>query len=266
VEAARVNESLVRIERSGTRARVTMNRPAVRNAFNAELIAALRDAFTALSHDETVRSIVLAGEGKTFSGGADAAWMRAALELTEDENVRDAEAAAEMLAAIDRCRKPVIARVQGAAFGGACGLIAACDVAVAASEAVFAFSEVKLGLVPGVISPFVVAKIGVSHARALFVSGERFDAEHARTIGLVHHVVSADALDARIDALLDELRSAGPEAIAAVKTLLHDLVEAPPHDVTGISVRTIAKQRTTDEAQEGLRAFLDRRPAAWHDR
>lgn len=260
-----MNEPLVRIERNGTRVRVTMHRPDVRNAFNAELIAALRDAFTALSADDTVRTIVLAGAGKAFSGGADVAWMRAALELTEDENVRDAAALAAMLTAIDRCPKAVIARVQGAALGGACGLIAAADVAIAASDAVFAFREVKLGLVPGAISPFVVAKIGISHARALFVSGERFDAEHALAIGLVHHVVAPDELDARIDALLDELRTSGPGAIAAVKTLVRDVVEAPPHDVADISIRAIAKQRTTPEAQEGLRAFLERRPADWHD-
>jgi methylglutaconyl-CoA hydratase len=265
VEAVWVDDALVRIERNGTRARVTMNRPAVRNAFNAELIAALRGAFAALSEDEGVRTIVLAGEGKTFSGGADVAWMRAALDLTEDENVRDAETMAGMLAAIDRCPKPVIARVQGGALGGGCGLIAAADVAVAASDAIFGFSEVKLGLVPGTIAPYVVAKIGVSHARALFVTGERFDAAHARAIGLVHHVVAPDALDARVDALLDELRACGPDAIAAVKGLIRDVVEAPPHDV-GISIRAIAKQRTTPEAQEGLRAFLERRPADWHDR
>jgi methylglutaconyl-CoA hydratase len=243
-----------------------MNRPDVRNALNAELIAALREAFTALSGDENVRTIVLAGEGKTFSGGADAAWMRDALELTEAENLRDAEALAGMLAAIDRCAKPVVARVQGAALGGGCGLIAACDVAVAADDATFGFTEVKLGLVPGAISPYAVAKIGVSHARALFVTGERFGAEHARAIGLIHHVVAPGELDARVDAILDGLRTSGPEAIAAVKTLVRDLVEAPPHDVADISIRAIARQRTTPEAQEGLRAFLERRPADWHDR
>jgi methylglutaconyl-CoA hydratase len=266
VEAARVNDSLVRIERTGTRARVTMNRPQVRNAFNAELIVALRDAFVALSADESVRTIVLAGEGKTFSGGADVAWMRAALDVTEDENLRDAETLAGMLAAIDRCPKPVIARVQGAALGGGCGLIAAADIAVAASDALFGFSEVKLGLVPGAISPYVVAKIGLSQARALFVTGERFAAAHAREIGLVHHVVAPEEIDACVDTILDDLRTSGPAAIAAVKTLLRDVVEAPPHDVADISIRAIARQRTTPEGQEGLRAFLERRPADWHDR
>jgi methylglutaconyl-CoA hydratase len=266
VEAAPVTDSLVRIERDGTRARVTMNRPDVRNAFNAELIAALHDAFAALSSDDRVRSIVLAGEGKTFSGGADITWMRAALDLSEAENIRDAEAMAAMFNAIERCPKPVIARVQGAALGGGCGLIAAADIAVAASDAVFGFTEVKLGILPAVISPFVIPKIGVSHARALFVTGERFDAAHAQRIGLVHHVVPAADLDAHITTILDEFRTAAPSAIAAAKAVVRDVNAATPDAATALTARAIAKQRTSPEGQEGLRAFLERRPAGWHDR
>jgi methylglutaconyl-CoA hydratase len=259
-------DHLVRIERDGTRARVTMNRPGVRNAFNAELIAALHDAFVALSSDDGVRSIVLAGEGKTFSGGADIAWMRAALDLGEAENVRDAAAMAAMLIAIDRCPKPVVARVHGAALGGGCGLIAAADIVVAASDAIFGFTEVKLGILPAVISPFTIPKIGVSNARALFVTGERFDAAHAQRIGLVHHVVPAAELDARVAAILDEFRTASPSAIAAAKAVVRDVVAATPDEATALTTRAIAKQRTSPEGQEGLRAFLERRPAAWHDR
>lgn len=258
-----MNDSLVRIERAGTRANVTMNRPDVRNAFNAALIAALREAFAVLGADDGVRSIVLAGAGVTFSGGADINWMRASLELTEDENRRDAEAMAAMFAAIDRCPKPVIARVHGAALGGGCGLVAAADIAVAAADATFGFTEVKLGIIPAVISPFVIAKIGQSHARALFVTGERFDAAHAQRIGLVHHVVAAGELDARIDAIAAELRTAGPHAVAAAKALVRDVVAAG--DASALTARAIAKQRTTPEGQEGLRAFLERRPAGWHD-
>ena len=261
-----MTDSLVRIERDGTRARVTMNRPDVRNAFNAELIAALHDAFTALSADDGVRSIVLAGEGKTFSGGADIAWMRAALDLSEAENIRDAEAMAAMFNAIERCPKPVIARVHGAALGGGCGLIAAADIVVAANDALFGFTEVKLGILPAVISPFVIPKIGVSHARALFVTGERFDSAHAQRIGLVHHVVPADELDARIATILDEFRTAAPSAIAAAKAVVRDVVASTPGEATALTARAIAKQRTSPEGQEGLRAFLERRPAAWHDR
>jgi methylglutaconyl-CoA hydratase len=266
VEAAAVIDNLVRVEQAGTRVRVTMNRPDVRNAFNAELIAALHDVFADLSNDDGVRSIVLAGEGKTFSGGADIAWMRAALELPEAENVRDAEAMAAMLIAIDRCPKPVIARVQGAALGGGCGLIAASDIVVAASDAVFGFTEVKLGIIPAVISPFVLPKIGASHARALFVTGERFDAARAQRIGLVHYVVPADQLDARIDVILEEFRTAAPSAVAAAKAVVRDVSAATPDEATALTARAIAKQRTSVEGQEGLRAFLERRPASWHDR
>ena len=260
-----MSDSLVKIDREGTRARVTMNRPDVRNAFNAELIAALHDAFTALSTDDGIRSIVLAGEGKTFSGGADINWMRAALALTEAENIRDAEAFAAMLIAIDRCPKPVIARIQGAALGGGCGLAAVADIVVAASDAVFGFTEVKLGIVPAVISPFVLPKIGASNARALFVTGERFDAAHAQRIGLVHHVVPPDALDARIATILDEFRTASPSAIAASKALVRDVAAATPGEATALTARAIAKARTSPEGGEGLRAFLERRPAGWHD-
>ena len=258
-------ESLVRIQRDGTRARVTMNRPDVRNAFNAELIAALREAFTTLSADDGVRSIVLAGEGKTFSGGADIGWMRAALELSEAENVRDAEAMAAMLIAIDRCPKPVVARVHGAALGGGCGLVAAADIVVAADDALFGFTEVKLGIIPAVISPFVLAKIGISQARALFVTGERFGAAHAQRIGLVHHVVPASELDARVAAIVDEFRTAGPGAVAAAQARVRDVSAATPAEATALTARAIAKQRTTPEGQEGLRAFLERRSASWHD-
>jgi len=261
-----VIDNLVRVEQAGTRVRVTMNRPDVRNAFNAELIAALHDVFVDLSADDGVRSIVLAGEGKTFSGGADIVWMRDALGLPEAENVRDAEAMAAMLIAIDRCPKPVIARVQGAALGGGCGLLAAADIVVAARDAMFGFTEVKLGIIPAVISPFVIPKIGVSQARALFVTGERFDAARAQKIGLVHYVVPADKLDARIDVIYDELRTASPSAIAAAKTLVRDVTAATPDEATALTARAIARQRVSPEGQEGLRAFLERRPASWHDR
>ena len=243
-----------------------MNRPDVRNAFNAELIAALRDAFTALGADDEVRSIVLAGAGKTFSGGADIAWMRAALDLSEADNIRDAEAMAAMLIAIDRCPKPVIARVQGAALGGGCGLCATADIVVAADDAVFGFTEVKLGILPAVISPFALPKIGVSQARALFVTGERFDAAHAQRIGLVHHVVPAGELDARIATILDEFRTAAPTAIAASKAVVRDVTNATRDEATALTARAIARQRTSPEGQEGLRAFLERRAAGWHDR
>jgi methylglutaconyl-CoA hydratase len=227
----------------------------------------LRDTFVRLGNDDGVRSIVLAGAGKTFSGGADITWMRAALDLTEAENIRDAEAFAAMLAAIDRCPQPVIARIQGAALGGGCGLAAVADIVVAASDAVFGFTEVTLGIIPAVIAPYVIPKIGTSHARALFVTGERFSAAHAQRIGLVHHVVPAVDLDAQVATIVGGFRTAGPGAIAAAKRLVRDVVAAADADAaTALTARAIAAQRTTPEGQEGLLAFLERRPAAWHDR
>ena len=239
-------------------ARVTLARPEVRNAFNAEVIRELRDAFLNLSNEESLCAIVLAGEGKSFCGGADVNWMRAALDLSFDENVADAEAMSDMFRAIDRCSKPVIGRIHGAALGGGAGLTAVCDIAVAADDTVFGFTEVKLGIIPAVISPFVLAKIGVSNARALFLTGERFDAQRAHAIGLVHEVVAADALDAAIKRIVDELRSAGPRAVAAGKTLIARVRAASYDETRGITANAIAKQRTTDEAQAMMRAFLDR--------
>lgn len=244
-------------------ARVTLARPDVRNAFNAELIAELRRAFDHLSHDASVRAIVLAGEGKVFCGGADINWMRGALALSYDENVADAEEMSDMFRAIDRCAKPVIGRIQGAALGGGAGLTAVCDIVVASDDAIFGFTEVKLGIIPAVISPFVLAKIGVSHARALFLTGERFDAARAQTIGLVHQIVGENDLDVTIDGILAELRSAGPHAIAAAKALIPHVREASYEASRTITASAIAKQRVSPEGQEGLHAFLERRKASF---
>ena len=242
-------------------ARVTLNRPDVRNAFNAEVIAELRDTFTRLSTDSAIRAVVLAGEGKSFCGGADINWMRGALDLDYDDNIADAETMSNMFRAIDGCSKPVIGRIHGAALGGGAGLTAVCDVAIASDETIFGFTEVKLGIIPAVISPFVLRKIGPSHARALFFTGERFGTERAMHIGLIHERTTADALDANIDRVLDEIRSAGPHAIAAAKALVSRVLEESYDDSLYLTATAIAKQRTSDEGQEGLRAFLERRPA-----
>lgn len=258
-----VSQMVVRIERGGGIVRVELNRPAVRNAFNAELIAALRDAFIALNADESVRAIVLSGAGPSFCAGADVHWMRAALELSGDDNVRDAERMSEMFRAIDTCSKPVIGRVHGAALGGGAGLAAVCDIVVTAPETIFGFTETKLGIIPAVISPFVLAKIGASAARALFLSGERFDAGRAQRIGLVHEIVPLGDIDARIEALEVEFATSGPGAIAAAKRLIAQVAETSYADSKRVTARAIAMQRTTAEAGEGLRAFLERRPPAW---
>jgi methylglutaconyl-CoA hydratase len=257
---------LLRVSRDGPFVLVTLTRPDVRNAFNAALIEELRAAFDqlALEPPESLRGAVLAGEGRVFCAGADVEWMRAAVGLSVEDNERDAAAMQAMFAAIDACPVPVIARVQGAALGGGMGLCAVSDIVVATANATFGFTEPKLGIIPAVISTFVVPKIGESHARALFATGERFDAERARHIGLVHEVVADDAaLDARVAAVLDELRSAGPTAIRTAKALVRDIRTLGPEGASRHTPRHIAQQRTSEEGQEGLAAFLEKRDPRW---
>jgi methylglutaconyl-CoA hydratase len=245
----------LRVEQDADLLHVTMARPERRNAFDAELIQELTRAFSDIG--EEVRAVLLAGEGRSFSAGADVEWMRSSVELTYEENVADARRLRMMLEAIDSCPAPVVTRVQGHALGGGCGLVACSDVAVAAPDAVFAFSEVKLGIIPAVISPFALTKIGASAARRYFVTGEKFDAETALRIGLVHGV--AEDLDGAVEAIVGELRSAGPEAARHAKKLV---LERP--DGLGTE-RRIAQRRTSEEGQEGLRAFLEKRQPNWID-
>jgi methylglutaconyl-CoA hydratase len=244
----------LRVEREGQILRVTLARADRRNAFDAELIRELAEAFVDVGR---VRAVVLAGEGTSFSAGADVDWMRSSVHLSHDENVADANALRRMLEAIDACPAPVVARVQGHALGGGAGLVAAADVAIAARDALFAFSEVKLGIIPAVISPFALAKIGAGSARRYFVTGERFDAETALRIGLVHEVV--DDLDAAVDRVLAELLSAGPQATRWAKRLVRERPDGPE------TARWIAERRASDEGQEGLRAFIEKRRPSWRD-
>ncbi|MFZ0031189.1 MAG: enoyl-CoA hydratase-related protein [Candidatus Cybelea sp.] len=246
-------------------ARVTLARPEVRNAFNAEVIEQLHDVFTRIAAADDVRAVVLAGEGKVFCGGADINWMRASLDLTFEANVADAERMSDMFRAIDNSPKPVIGKIHGAALGGGAGLAAVCDIVIATDDTIFGFTEVKLGIIPAVISPFVLAKIGPSQARALFLTGERFDATHAQTIGLVHEVVTAVEFDDAVDLHLAELRSAGPSAIAAAKLLVRRVLDGSYDESRSITTEAIARQRVSPEGQEGLRAFLERRPASFSD-
>lgn len=257
---------LLRVERDGAFARVTLARPDVRNAFNAALIEDLRATFETLGAEppDSLRGVVLAGDGPTFCAGADVEWMRAAANLGVDGNERDATAMQAMFAAIDACPVPVVARVQGAALGGGMGLCAVADIVVATADATFGFTETRLGIVPAVISTFVVSKIGESHARALFATGQRFDALRAQRIGLVHDVVAGQsALDTAVEALLDELRAAGPHASRAAKALVRTIHRIGPEAAREHTPGLIARQRTSPEGQEGLTAFLDRRPPAW---
>jgi methylglutaconyl-CoA hydratase len=256
----------LRLERNGAMARVTLDRPEVRNAFNAQLIAELTATFHELADEppEALRAVVLAGEGESFCAGADVAWMRASLELSVAQNEADAARLAEMLEAIDACPAPVIARVQGAALGGGMGLCAVADIVLATADATFGFTETRLGILPAVISPFVLARIGEGAARALFPSGERFSAGRARDIGLVHEVLpDLAALDARVAEILVSLHAAGPSAARAAKAIIRDQRGLDAGERRRLTVQAIARQRASAEGQEGLTAFLEKRPPAW---
>jgi methylglutaconyl-CoA hydratase len=259
----------VRVARDGPVARVTLSRPEVRNAFNGELIGDLHDAFAGLADEPpaTLRAVVLAGDGPAFCAGADIAWMRASLALSVEDNEADARRMAEMLDMVDACPVPVIARVHGAALGGGMGLCAVADVVLAAADTVFGFTEARLGILPAVISPFVLARIGEGPARALFPTGERFGAERAWRIGLVHEVLDdSAALDDRVDAVVADLLAAGPTAARAAKAVIRDQRGLDPVTRRSLTVGAIARQRVSPEGQEGLTAFLEKRPPSWQDR
>lgn len=250
--------------RDGPVERLTLNRPDVRNAFNEAVIAELTDWATLAADDADIRVVVLSGAGTVFCAGADLTWMSNVISYTHDENVRDATAAAALYGALDALPVPVIGRIHGAALGGGAGLAAICDVVVAEEAAVFGFTEVKLGIVPAMISPFVLRRIGESAARELFLTGMRFDAARAREIGLVHAVVPAAELDARIESYVNEVLTAAPEAVATIKGLMRRVVGRDPFDVRGLTAETLALRRASPEGQEGMQAFLQKRKASWH--
>jgi methylglutaconyl-CoA hydratase len=260
---------LLRVERTGPNeavARVTLTRPDVHNAFNASLIADLQRAFAALGREGAtqLRVVVLAGDGPTFCAGADIDWMRAALQLEVEANEQDAMAMADMLETIDTCPVPVIARVHGGALGGGAGLCAVSDLVIAEAGAKFGFTETRLGILPAVISPFVVARIGESHARALFPGGRRFDAIRAQRIGLVHEVVEgSDALDAAVDTAVADVLASGPTAVRAAKAIVREVRGLGHGSAKWHTARVIARQRVSEEAQEGFRAFVEKRRPAW---
>ena len=253
----------VELTRHGAVARVTIRRPEVHNAFNEAVIAQLLDAFTALSAAADVRVVVLASEGPSFSAGADLEWMRRAADLSEAENRRDAAALAKMLRTVAGCPRPVVARVQGSAFGGGAGLVAAADLAVTAQSARFGFTETRLGLVPATIAPHVVEKIGPGWALRLFLTGERFDAAHALGIGLVYRVVPDAELDAAVDATVSALLAGGPEALRASKELVRRAAAGSSPGIDDYTSDLIARVRSGDEGREGIRAFLEKRSPRW---
>ncbi|MDQ3893660.1 MAG: enoyl-CoA hydratase-related protein [Actinomycetota bacterium] len=247
--------SALRTERDGPLYRVVLARPERRNAFDAVLIADLTAAFAEVGE---ARVVLLSGEGRAFCAGADVEWQRASIDLSYDENVADAMRLYTMLEAIDGCPVPVVAQVHGHALGGGSGLVACADIAVAAPDAVFGFPEVRLGIVPAVITPFVLARIGPGAARRYFLTGERFDAAAALRIGLVHHV--AERPEIAVDAVIAAILESGPEAVRVAKRLVH---ERPVGEETA---RIAAARRASDEGQEGLRAFLERRDPSWRAR
>ena len=253
---------LISIEQEGPVVRVTLNRPDVRNAFNERVIAELT-AWAQSPPADGARVAVLAGAGKTFCAGADLTWMSRMVKYTAEENIRDAGDMAAMFNALDTLPLPLIGRVHGAALGGGAGLAAVCDIAVAAEDAVFGFTEAKLGILPAVISPFAVQKIGISAARELFLTAARFSAVRAREIGLVHAVVPAADLDTTIDAYVKELVTSGPEAMAAAKRMIATVAGNPPAALARHTAETIARHRASAEGQDGMLAFLEKRKAGW---
>lgn len=243
---------------------VTLNRPDVHNAFNDELIREASEVFTSLEKRTDVRVIVLRGVGPNFCAGADLNWMSRMVSYSREENVRDSTLLAKMFALIDACPHPVVGRIQGAAIGGGVGLVSVCDIAIATPRSKFGLSEVKLGILPAVISPYVISKIGQSHARALFLTGERFDAARALQIGLVHRIAeSEEDLDRLTRETVDQLLSSGPEAVRACKKLIRQVAASERVDAIGFTIEAIAERRVSPEGQDGMSAFLTRKPAPW---
>ena len=252
--------------RDGAVEYLTLNRPEVRNAFNEGMIAELSDWAGRVRESTTagaIRAVVIAGAGPAFCAGADVAWMAKTVAYTLDENLQDAMAASRMFGAIDALPVPIVGRVHGAAVGGGAGLAAVCDIVVADEAAMFGFPEVRLGIIPAVISPFVLAKIGRSAARELFLTGARFTAARAREIGLVHSVVPQDRLDTTVAGYLAEILAAAPQAIAEAKALIADVWDRQRPDAESITARAIANRRVSAEGQEGLKAFLNKRTPGW---
>lgn len=245
-------------------ARITLDNPAKHNAFDGGIIEALISAFNEASANDHVRIILLAGKGRHFSAGADLNWMKRMAELDREQNQADSLRMAELMRTIDRAGKPVVCRVQGAAFGGALGLICACDIAVASDDARFCLSEVKLGILPAVISPYVVRAMGARQAQRYFMTAEIIPAATAERLGLVHEQVPADQLDARIDAIIQALRQGAPQAQLKSRELIEQVADRPiDAGVIGYTAELIATLRTEDEGREGLSAFLDKRASRW---
>ena len=255
-------ETLVCTQKDDTLS-IMLNRPDVHNAMNEALMRELTMCFKDLTHDDSVRTVILTGNGKSFCAGADLVWMKQMVHFSKEENRGDSRLLLEMYETIHSCPKPVIGRVNGAAFGGGIGLLAVCDITVSPPEAVFAFSEVKLGIIPAVISTFVAPRMSPAAMRRLFITGERFDAALAHEVGLIDLVVPAERLDATVDSCVEQVRSSGPVAVQEVKQLLYKHVELDHHDYKEHTVDKIAELRVSPEGREGISAFLEKRKPRW---
>ncbi len=253
----------IQVKRDGAAAHVVLHRPDVRNAMNGRMIAELTSAFEELGGDNAIRAVVLRGADKVFCAGADIGWMRESADKTADENREETARLAGMLRTVDECPKPVIGQAHGAALGGAAGLLAACDIVVAAEGTKIGFTEVRLGILPAAISTFVIAKIGRNRARRFFLTAEIFGANKGKEIGLVHEAVPIDELAATVDAIVSAIMRNGPNAIAEAKKLIRDVTGMSRDEAMAHSAETIARVRTSPEGQEGLRAFLEKRDPAW---
>ena len=259
-----MTKELIDIAADGPVVRVTLNRPEVRNAFNDDLIARMTAWAESVAAGGSARVAVLSGAGKVFCAGADLTWMSKMVGYSHDENVRDARAMARMFEALDTLPIPLLGRIHGAALGGGAGLAAVCDIVVAAEDAAFAFTEVKLGIIPAVISPYAIAKIGRSAARELFLTGARFSAERAREIGLVHAVAADAELDRVVAKYVNDLLTSGPEAVAAAKRLIADVASRPRDGASQFTAEATAERRVSSEGQDGMKAFLEKRLPSWH--
>lgn len=246
-------------------ATLTLNRPEVHNAFDDELIKGITSLFEGIRKDRTLRLVVLTGAGKSFSAGADVRWMKKMIHYSEEENIQDARALHRMLEVMNHCPVPLLGKVNGAALGGGVGLVGVCDMVLASSEAIFGLTEIRLGLVPAVISPFVVAKIGESHARGLFLSGERFCAQRALDVGLVHSICAPENLDTETEKKVEEFLMGGPRAQREAKSLLFKVL-AGANPVEDQTCKTIARVRISQEGQEGMAAMLGKRKPQWGKR
>ncbi|WP_420630473.1 enoyl-CoA hydratase-related protein [Candidatus Leptofilum sp.] len=257
--------SEVALRQDGTVLTVALNRPEVHNAMTPTMIKELTAVFQSIPEKEDVRVVVLTGNGRSFCAGADLSFMRAAADYTFAENVQDGEGIFDLMLMIEQCPRPVVGRINGAAIGGGVGLVSCCDIVVAVDSAKFGFSEARLGIVPAVISPFVVGKIGVGNARELFLTGERFDAAKAQQIGLVNHVVAEDELDTAVSERIHQLLQAAPGAQAAAKALIRQVAYQPKAAMRGTTSELIARLRDSDEGREGMSSFLEKRKPWWQE-